>query len=182
MAVKARHEAAATAATPLVRADAAGIATLTLNRPEARNPLSEAMLDALTAELDAIAADKRVRAVIIAANGPVVFHNDYTPVTTSSPARAGETLIVYAKGLGPTSPDVTPGDKFPSEPLAIATSPVEVLVNGRSSPAINQIGLPGTTDTYRVDFRVPDDTVAGTANVQISAAWVKGAAVSIPVR
>jgi hypothetical protein len=119
--------------------------------------------------------------ILVGATGPVVFHSDYSPVTAASPARAGETLIVYAKGLGPTSPSVNPGEPFPNEPLAIATSPVEVLVNGRSSPAINQIGVPGTTDTYRVDFRVPDETPPGPANVQISAAWVNGAPVQIPV-
>ena len=120
--------------------------------------------------------------VLLGSNGPVVFHSDFSPVTAASPARAGENLIVYARGLGPTTPSVNPGDPFPSEPLAIATSPVEVLVNGRSAPAINQIGLPGTTDTYRVDFRVPDDTAAGTANIKLSAAWVTGAAAPIPVR
>jgi hypothetical protein len=116
------------------------------------------------------------------ANGPVVFHSDFSPVNSARPARAGETLIVYAKGLGPTTASLNPGDAFPSEPLAIATSPVEVLVNGKSSPAINQLGVPGTTDTYRVDFRVPDDTAAGTASVQLSAAWVRGAAIQMPVR
>jgi uncharacterized protein (TIGR03437 family) len=120
--------------------------------------------------------------LLIGPDGPAAFHNDYSPVTADRPARAGETLIVYAKGLGPTNPNVNPGDSFPSEPLAIATSPVEVLVNGRSVPAINQVGVPGTTDTYRVDFRVPDDTPTGTATLQLSAAWIKGAAVPIPVR
>ena len=56
------------------------------------------------------------------------------------------------------------------------------MVNGKPSPAINQIGLPGTSDIYHVAFRVPDDAAAGPANVQISAAWVKGAAVRIPIR
>jgi uncharacterized protein (TIGR03437 family) len=112
----------------------------------------------------------------------VVFHNDYSLVSTANPARAGEALIVYAKGLGPTTPTVAPGDAFPNGPFAVATSPVEVLVNGKSSPAINQLGVPGSTDTYRVDFRVPDGTPAGAAQVQISAAWVKGAGVSVPVR
>ena len=40
---------------PLVRSDAAGIATLTLSNPAGRNPLSEALLDALSSELAAIA-------------------------------------------------------------------------------------------------------------------------------
>jgi enoyl-CoA hydratase/carnithine racemase len=54
----------------LKRADADGIAVLTLNRPESRNPLSEALIAALSAELAAIAKDRTVRAVIIAAEGP----------------------------------------------------------------------------------------------------------------
>jgi enoyl-CoA hydratase/carnithine racemase len=57
--------------TTLLRADAAGIATLTLNRPDVRNPLSEALLAALSSEFSAIAADSTVRAVILAAEGPV---------------------------------------------------------------------------------------------------------------
>lgn len=120
--------------------------------------------------------------VLTDSNGPVFFHSDYSRVTSASPARAGETLIAYAKRLGPTNPSVNPGDPFPSEPLAIATSPVEVLVNGKPTAALNQIGVPGTTDTYRVDFRVPDDAGSGTATVQLSAAWVKGATAPIPIR
>jgi enoyl-CoA hydratase/carnithine racemase len=55
--------------TVLLREDKDGIATLTLNRPEARNALSEALLAALIGEFDAIAKDRSVRAVIIAGNG-----------------------------------------------------------------------------------------------------------------
>ena len=49
--------------------DAQGIRTLTLNRPEAFNALSEAMLAALQAELDAAAADPALRVLVIAAAG-----------------------------------------------------------------------------------------------------------------
>lgn len=45
--------------------------TLTLDRPESRNPLSEGMLQAVTSSLDAIASRKDIRVVILAANGPV---------------------------------------------------------------------------------------------------------------
>ena len=44
---------------------------LTLNRPEARNPLSEAMMRALQLALDEAAEDGSVRVIVIAANGPV---------------------------------------------------------------------------------------------------------------
>lgn len=59
------------AASPLLRSDHNGVVTLTLNRPEARNALSEALLDALTGELDRIAEDRSARAVVITAEGPV---------------------------------------------------------------------------------------------------------------
>jgi uncharacterized protein (TIGR03437 family) len=120
--------------------------------------------------------------ILVGANGPAAFHSDYSLVTDANPVRAGEILILYAKGLGPTRPSVNPGDPFPSDPVAIVTSPVEVLVNGKSALAINQVGVPESTDTCRVDFQAPDDTEAGQATLQLSAAWVKGTVVSVPAR
>ena len=49
--------------------DTRGVVSLTLNRPRAFNTLSEAMLDALQAEFDRVAADTTARAVVIAAAG-----------------------------------------------------------------------------------------------------------------
>ncbi len=54
----------------VLRADRAdGLTTLTLNRPAQFNSLSQAMLTALQAELDAIAADPAVRVVVVAGAG-----------------------------------------------------------------------------------------------------------------
>ncbi|MDQ2954601.1 MAG: enoyl-CoA hydratase [Pseudomonadota bacterium] len=46
------------------------MALLSLNRPERRNTLSEAMLASLSEIFSSIAADPRIRAVVISANGP----------------------------------------------------------------------------------------------------------------
>jgi enoyl-CoA hydratase/carnithine racemase len=56
---------------PLVlhETDARGVVTLTLNRPDAFNALSEGLLEALQAALDRVAADERARVVVIAAAG-----------------------------------------------------------------------------------------------------------------
>jgi enoyl-CoA hydratase/carnithine racemase len=56
---------------PLVRVsrDARGVETLTLNRPDAFNALSEGLLEALQRELERVAADAQVRAVVIAGAG-----------------------------------------------------------------------------------------------------------------
>jgi enoyl-CoA hydratase/carnithine racemase len=61
--------AAAASESPLLRETIGNIAVLTLNRPQARNSLSEAMLAGLSHELDSLAADKRIRAVVLAAHG-----------------------------------------------------------------------------------------------------------------
>jgi enoyl-CoA hydratase/carnithine racemase len=53
----------------LLRETIGPIDVLTLNRPAARNSLSEAMIAELHAALDGIAVDKSIRAVVIAANG-----------------------------------------------------------------------------------------------------------------
>jgi enoyl-CoA hydratase/carnithine racemase len=54
----------------LVRDDLGAVAVLTLNRPRARNALSEAMLAALRQEIARLADDRRIKAVVLAANGP----------------------------------------------------------------------------------------------------------------
>ena len=47
-----------------------GVLTLTLNRPHARNALSEELMSALQADLDQVHHDDAVKVIIIAANGP----------------------------------------------------------------------------------------------------------------
>jgi enoyl-CoA hydratase/carnithine racemase len=54
----------------LLRENVGPVAVLTLNRPGARNSLSEALLNALSSALTTIAADRTVRALVLAANGP----------------------------------------------------------------------------------------------------------------
>lgn len=53
----------------LTREDRDGVVTLRLNRPRQFNALSEALLDALQRELDAIAADPGVRCVVLSGAG-----------------------------------------------------------------------------------------------------------------
>ncbi|HMH17518.1 MAG TPA: enoyl-CoA hydratase [Burkholderiales bacterium] len=56
-------------ASYVLREDADGIATLTLNRGDRMNPLSTAMLNALQAELDRLAKDPSARVVVLAGAG-----------------------------------------------------------------------------------------------------------------
>jgi hypothetical protein len=121
--------------------------------------------------------------IAASAGTPAVAHaTDFSLVTASHPAAAGEILALYASGLGPTRPGVDPGKPFPSTVRAIVSSPVEVTVNGKSAEVLAAVGYPGGVNGYQVNFRVPSEIAKGAATVQISAAWVTSAPVSIPIQ
>jgi uncharacterized protein (TIGR03437 family) len=121
--------------------------------------------------------------IVPTSSGPAVTHSgDFSLVTPSKPAVAGEILSAFVTGLGPTRPGVDPGRPFPSSPLAAVNSPVEVKVNGKSAEILAAVGYPGSLDSYQVNFRMPADTAKGTATVQVIAAWVAGSVANIAVQ
>ncbi|MCC6389392.1 MAG: hypothetical protein IT167_02220 [Bryobacterales bacterium] len=116
--------------------------------------------------------------------GSAIFHADFSQVTPARPAEPGEMLIIRAKGLGPTLPDLRPAGlvRFGNGPYDQVSSPVEVSVGGKTTEVLNKIGWPGETDVYRVDFRMPSGIPPGIVALQITAAWIPGPAASIAVR
>jgi enoyl-CoA hydratase/carnithine racemase len=72
----------------LLRRDSDNVATLTLNRPEARNALSMRLMQALDAALVAIGDDPDIRAVIIGANGPAFCAGHDLREIRANPTRA----------------------------------------------------------------------------------------------
>jgi enoyl-CoA hydratase/carnithine racemase len=72
----------------LLRHGDGNIATLTLNRPAARNALSIGLMQALDAALAAIADDRSVHVVILAANGPAFCAGHDLREMRATPTRA----------------------------------------------------------------------------------------------
>ena len=121
--------------------------------------------------------------IVITPNGPAVTHsNDFSLVSSAMPATAGEILSLFATGLGPTRASLAPGQPFPSSPLAVVNSPVAVTVNGEAAEVLSAVGYPGAVDGYQVNFRLPPDTPKGPVSIQVTAAWIPGAPVSITVQ
>jgi uncharacterized protein (TIGR03437 family) len=121
--------------------------------------------------------------IVTTASGPAIAHSsDFSLVTSSKPAAAGEVLSLFATGLGPTVPAVDPGQPFPPSPAATVNSPIEVKVNGNSAEVLGAVGFPGSLEGYQVNFRVPQDAAKGVATIQVSAAWIAGTAVGIAVQ
>jgi enoyl-CoA hydratase/carnithine racemase len=72
----------------LQRRNADGIAWLTMNRPAARNALSMGLMEALVAELGAIATDPATKVVVIAGSGPAFCAGHDLRELRSRPERA----------------------------------------------------------------------------------------------
>jgi hypothetical protein len=125
----------------------------------------------------------RPEIMTLPSGGPAISHSsDFSPVNASKPAAPGEILSVFVTGLGPVIPGVDPGQPFPASPLATVNSPVELTVNGAAAEVLGAAGYPGAVDGYQVNFRLPAGTARGSASIQISAAWIAGEPVSIPVQ
>jgi uncharacterized protein (TIGR03437 family) len=112
----------------------------------------------------------------------VVHASDNSLVTAAKPARAGELLTLYATGLGPTKTLMNPGEPFPSSPLAVVNSPVDVMAGGAASEVLYSGGVPDTTDRYQVNFRLPSGVTPGNVTLQLVTAYIPGPAVTVPVQ
>ena len=120
--------------------------------------------------------------IVITGDGPAVVHsNDFSQVSASRPAAAGEVLSLFATGLGPAG-GVSFGQPFSLSPPAAVNSPVTVTVNGKPADVLAAVGYPGAVDGYQVNFRIPPDVAKGTAAIQLSAAWITSASVSVAVQ
>lgn len=87
----------------LLREDRVAIAVLTLNRPRARNPLSQAMLTELSASLVEIASDAAIKVVVLAANGPAFCAGHDLKEMTAHRAEADRGRAHFVEVMGACS-------------------------------------------------------------------------------
>jgi uncharacterized protein (TIGR03437 family) len=105
--------------------------------------------------------------------GPAaVLHANYTLVTPSSPAVAGETLQLYLTGLGSVTPAVNDGAAAPSSSLSTVDETIVIYIadaNGNFVQAnVSFQGLaPGFAGLYQVNFVVPSGLASGLAEINV---------------
>ena len=88
----------------------------------------------------------------------VAAHADYGLVTPDSPASPGELIILYASGLGATSPDLPVSGAPAVAQLIKRFADIRVLVNGAAvdQGSIAYAGVsPGSAGLYQVNVRLP---------------------------
>jgi uncharacterized protein (TIGR03437 family) len=93
------------------------------------------------------------------ANGGLLGRAGLLPSLTTTPAAPGETIVVYATGLGATTPAQIPG-QVPAEPASLVTLP-QVTIGGAAATVVSGGIVPGSAGLYRINVQVPSDAATG---------------------
>jgi len=117
-------------------------------------------------------------AIMLNATAPAIFpadattviatHLDGTQVTSSSPAEAGEWVVLWAGGLGPTLPPAIPNQL--DQVAAPLGSPLQLFLNGVAvdPQRIDYAGaVPGYAGLFQINLLLPDD-VAPNPEIRIA--------------
>ncbi len=91
-------------------------------------------------------------------NFAVAQHANGTLITQAAPAQAGEVIVLYATGLGRTSPDLLSGHVSSTAISILYLSQLQVLLDGIPCPpsSIYYAGVtPGFAGLYQINLRLP---------------------------
>jgi uncharacterized protein (TIGR03437 family) len=134
----------------------AGTATLILRTPAASsNQLSVTIRPAAPSVFrSGVAGPQTGLATIIrATNGELV--------TPSNPIHPEDTIVIYATGLGRTSPPIEAGVAAPWDPLAVAVMEPQLALGGVTLPLWYAGLVPGLVGVYQINASVPAWVPAG---------------------
>jgi len=102
----------------------------------------------------------------------IATHGNGPLVTAASPAKSGEIVVLYATGLGVTSPALIPNQIATAPALLADLADFQVLLNGTAVDpnSILYAGLtPGFAGLYQINLRLPANT---PANPQIQVGYI----------
>ncbi|HWD00632.1 MAG TPA: hypothetical protein VG456_27940 [Candidatus Sulfopaludibacter sp.] len=88
------------------------------------------------------------------------------------PTRAGETLILWAIGLGATSPQVETGAAAPDPPAVAVVRPQVSFSGEKVTPTFAGLSS-GSAGLYQVIVTAPSDLKAGSTSVSLGGNWVQ---------
>ena len=103
-------------------------------------------------------------------------------ITLANPARRGQTVQLYANGLGPVTNQPASGEAALALPLSETTAQPIVSIGGRQAVVMFSGLAPGYAGLYRVDAVVPDSLDSGTQPISISIGNKTSKASKIPIQ
>jgi uncharacterized protein (TIGR03437 family) len=101
---------------------------------------------------------------VMAGSRGAVLNQDYSLNSTLNPAPIGSVITIFATGLGNTNPPLAAGQAgLAVAPFNVTSSPVTVLINGQSVPALFSAVAPGFVGLYQVNVLIPNDSLIGVS-------------------
>lgn len=107
--------------------------------------------------------------VTLLAQDPGIFvalKSSGVPVSVSNPVMAGDSITLYATGLGAVMPNVPSGQPGPSTPLAIAAIAPVAMVGGQPL-TIRFAGLAPGQVSYQINATAPANLTSPSSNITL---------------
>ncbi|HTB18054.1 MAG TPA: hypothetical protein VK708_08045 [Bryobacteraceae bacterium] len=112
----------------------------------------------------------------------IAQHADYSLVSSSSPAKPGEVVIMYLVGMGATNPSVPSGTAAPGPPNFATTVVQPIVTVGSQQANVVFAGLtPDSVGLYQIDFQVPTGAASGDLDVTVTQNGVAANTTKLPV-
>jgi uncharacterized protein (TIGR03437 family) len=113
----------------------------------------------------------------------IAVHNStFALVTDAEPLSEGETVFVYAAGLGGVTNPPPTGEAAPASPLAYAIAHMRVRLGGVDCEVPFAGLAPGFAGVYQINFQVPPGVPSGPVDLEVSAANIYAPMVKLPMR
>jgi len=111
----------------------------------------------------------------------IAQHADYSLITTTSPAKPDEWIILYLVGMGPTTTTVPTGTASPQSPLAMVTTQPVVTIGGATAELYFAGLTPGGVGLYQIVCRVPSAAPSGDLPLVVKQAGATANQVTLPI-
>jgi len=127
--------------------------------------------------------------VTVAATAPAIFNtptaavlknSDYSLVSASNPARAGDLVLVFSTGLGTTTPALSTGQIATGG--IFSTQQPSASVGGQNAGVTYSVASPGYAGLYQTAITIPSGVSGASVPVVLTIGGAKSNTVNIPIQ
>jgi len=112
----------------------------------------------------------------------VIFRPDGQYAESGTPAQAGDEIVIYAVGLGETTPPATAGQAATASPLLKVAAAVSLTIGGQNA-RVDFAGLaPGFAELYQINAAVPAGVSGNSVPVVLTVAGQPSRTVTMAVQ
>jgi uncharacterized protein (TIGR03437 family) len=106
---------------------------------------------------------------------------NFNTIDTNHPAHAGQTVILYANGLGPVKNQPASGSPALAAPLSATSTPATVTVGQQNATVLFSGLAPGYPALYQINATLPQGLAAGIQPITVTIGGITSKASHLPV-